>query len=163
MINTIADKVLWKSGQKFRHCNQPMFYEGGRCHCREALKYVKIFIIQRWGKGYSEWKWGKWRILGMLWGPWECIEVMEKGGLVINKYVRKQNKVRWWRTFELHFTEFKIYSWGWPGGAAVKFAHSASAAQGLPVRIPGADTAPFGKPCCGRRPTYKVEEDGHGC
>ena len=19
------------------------------------------------------------------------------------------------------------------------------------------------KPCCGRRPTYKVEEDGHGC
>ena len=19
------------------------------------------------------------------------------------------------------------------------------------------------KPCCGRRPTYKIEEDGHGC
>ena len=19
------------------------------------------------------------------------------------------------------------------------------------------------KPCCGRRPTYKVEDDGHGC
>ena len=29
---------------------------------------------------------------------------------------------------------------------------------------PGADMAPHGKtPCCGRRPTYKVEEDGHGC
>ena len=25
---------------------------------------------------------------------------------------------------------------------------------------PGADMALLGKPCCGRRPTYKVEEDG---
>ena len=28
---------------------------------------------------------------------------------------------------------------GWPGGAAVKFAHSASATWGLPVWIPGVD------------------------
>ena len=28
---------------------------------------------------------------------------------------------------------------------------------------PRPDMAPLGKPCCGRRPTYKVEEDGHGC
>ena len=35
---------------------------------------------------------------------------------------------------------------------------------GSPVRIPGVDMAPRGKkPCCGRRPTYKVDEDGHGC
>ena len=34
---------------------------------------------------------------------------------------------------------------------------------GLPVRIPGADMTPLGMPCCGRCPTYKVEEDGHGC
>ena len=30
---------------------------------------------------------------------------------------------------------------GWPGGAVVKFAHSASAARGSPVWIPGADMA----------------------
>ena len=53
--------------------------------------------------------------------------------------------------------------WGWPGGAVVKFAHSASAAWGSLVQIPGAEMAPLSKPCCGRRPTYKVEEDGHGC
>ena len=52
---------------------------------------------------------------------------------------------------------------GWASGVAVKFAHSASAARGPPVRIPGADMALLGKLCCGRRPTYKVEEDGLGC
>ena len=52
---------------------------------------------------------------------------------------------------------------GWPGGAVVKFARSASAAQGLRVWIPGADMAPLGTPC-GRRPACKkVEEDEHGC
>ena len=50
-----------------------------------------------------------------------------------------------------------------PGGTVVKFTHSASVALGLLVRIPGADMALLVKPCCGRRPTYKVEEDGHGC
>ena len=53
--------------------------------------------------------------------------------------------------------------WVWLGGAAVRFARSASAAWGLPVRITGADMAPLGKPCCGSHPTYKAEEDGHGC
>ena len=52
---------------------------------------------------------------------------------------------------------------GQPGGAAVKFVRSASEARGTLVWIPGPDVAPLGKPCCGRRPTYKVEEDGHGC
>ena len=49
-----------------------------------------------------------------------------------------------------------------PGGAAVKCARSASAAWGSPVWIPGVDMAPFSKPCWGRHPTYKLEEDGHG-
>ena len=45
----------------------------------------------------------------------------------------------------------------------VKCARFALAAQGSPVQIPGVDVALRGKPCCGRHPTYKVEEDGHGC
>ena len=46
----------------------------------------------------------------------------------------------------------------------VKCARSALAAQVSLVRVAGADVAPLGKkPCCGRHPTYKVEEDGHGC
>ena len=55
--------------------------------------------------------------------------------------------------------------WGQPSGAVVKFAHSALGAQGSPVQILAhvQNMAPLGTPCCGRRPTYKVEEDGHGC
>ena len=45
----------------------------------------------------------------------------------------------------------------------VKCARSTSVAQGSLVQIPGTDMAPFVKPCCGRRPTYKIEKDGHGC
>ena len=57
----------------------------------------------------------------------------------------------------------KVSFRGWPGGTAVKFRRSALAAWGSPVWIPGADMALLIKPCCGRHPTYKVEEDGHGC
>ena len=46
--------------------------------------------------------------------------------------------------------------------AQVKFASFTSAAWGSPVWIPGVDVALLVKPCYGKRPTYKVEEDGHG-
>ena len=52
---------------------------------------------------------------------------------------------------------------GQPGGTVVKCAGSALVAWGSPAWILGADMAPLGKPCCGRHPTYKVEEDGHRC
>ena len=63
----------------------------------------------------------------------------------------------------LRFQSGKSKVRGQPGGAVVKFAHSALVACGSPVRIPGADMALPVKPCCGGRPTYKVEENGHGC
>ena len=72
--------------------------------------------------------------------------------------LRELNEVRF-------VNAYKIESWGRPDGAVVKCAHSHSAlaARGSPVRIPGVDMAPLGQPCCDRRPTYKVEEDGHRC
>ena len=39
----------------------------------------------------------------------------------------------------LKFDLSKVFYWGQPGGAEVKFAYSAPAAQGLLVWIPGAD------------------------
>ena len=56
----------------------------------------------------------------------------------------------------------KIQHRGQPGGAAAKFAGSSLVAWGLLVRIPVRTYALHVKPCCDRRPTYKVEEDGHG-
>ena len=49
------------------------------------------------------------------------------------------------------------------GGAVVKCTRSALVARGSLVQIPGMDMALPVKPCSGRHPTYKVEEDGHGC
>ena len=46
-----------------------------------------------------------------------------------------------------HRLKMKIGLRGWPGGAAVKCAHSPSVAQGSLVRIPGVDMAPHDKPC----------------
>ena len=53
--------------------------------------------------------------------------------------------------------------WGQPGAIAVKFACSALAARGSLVRILGADLRTAHQAMLWRRPTYKVEEDGHGC
>ena len=35
--------------------------------------------------------------------------------------------------------------------------------RGSPVQIPGTHLQLLIKSCCGRHPTYKIEEDGHGC
>ena len=55
---------------------------------------------------------------------------------------------------------------GLPGGTAVKRTHSTSAARGrgFGSRVwTWHRLALLGKPCYGRRPTYKVVEGGHGC
>ena len=57
----------------------------------------------------------------------------------------------------------KERSRGWPGGAVVKFMYSASVAQGSRVQIPGTDLHTAHQAMLKWRPTYKVEEDGHGC
>ena len=67
-----------------------------------------------------------------------------------NKKRRKGGRV-YWRGY---YTR-KLWFRGQPGGTAVKCTCSTLAAQGSPVWILGADMALRGKPCCGRRPTYK--------
>ena len=52
---------------------------------------------------------------------------------------------------------------GWPGGRAVKFTRSTSAAWGLLVRILGADLCTTYQAMLRQHPTYKVEEGGHRC
>ena len=52
---------------------------------------------------------------------------------------------------------------GTGAGLVVQGLSSHVPAREAQVRIPFSDMALVGKPCCGRRPTYKVEEDGHGC
>ena len=52
---------------------------------------------------------------------------------------------------------------GQPGGAAVKFTHSGSVAQGSPVWIPGVDLdSGLSKHAVASIP-HKIEEDGHRC
>ena len=48
-------------------------------------------------------------------------------------------------------------------GVAVMFMCSALAAQGSLVQLLGMACTLLIKPCCGRHPTYKVEEDRHRC
>ena len=68
-----------------------------------------------------------------------------------------------YETYTLNTLSLKTIARGQPSGTAIKFAHSTSAARDSLVQILGADMAPLGMPCCGSHPTYKVEEDGHGC
>ena len=57
----------------------------------------------------------------------------------------------------------KIFTpWGEPGGVVVKFAHSASVAQGSPVLRQGVDLTPY-QAMLWQHPTYKMEEDAHRC
>ena len=49
--------------------------------------------------------------------------------------------------------------WGRPAGVEVKFACSASAAQGSQVQIPGADLQTAHQAILWQRLTYEIEED----
>ena len=53
---------------------------------------------------------------------------------------------------------------GRPGGAVVKCSTSWQPGLGFAGSDPGCGhSMAWQKPWCGRHPTYKVEEDGHGC
>ena len=71
----------------------------------------------------------------------------------------KQDKDKAGKTIDPY--QLRVLTHGPAQWRSSKCACSASAAQGLPVQILDMDMAPLGTPCCGRHPTYKVEEDGH--
>ena len=73
-----------------------------------------------------------------------------------------ENVYTHWPSDSLSNKHYQKLMGGRPGGAVIKFASSTLAAWGSQVPIPDGDMTPHGKPCCCRRPTYKVEEDGHG-
>ena len=50
---------------------------------------------------------------------------------------------------------------GWPGGIVVKCVHSAMAARGSQVRIPGMELYIAYQAVVWQHPTYKIEEDWH--
>lgn len=54
-------------------------------------------------------------------------------------------------------------SLGQPGGVMVKFAHSASVAQGSQLQISGMDLYTTHQAMLWWLPTYKIEEDWHRC
>ena len=57
----------------------------------------------------------------------------------------------------------KETAWGQPGGIVVKLERSALVALGSQVRNLGADLHTAHQATLCQCPTYKVEEDGHGC
>ena len=82
----------------------------------------------------------------------------------VHRYDTEKVKLVNWTLLNLETSELqKIPHRDQPGGTAVKCTRSTSVAPGSPVQIPGAYMALLGKLCCHRRPTYKIEEDGHGC
>ena len=94
---------------------------------------------------------------------WECIYYeytfgklyfTKKTHMVILTDVRKAST-------SIHVKEKKDGPVRWHSSYVCMF-HSL-VAQGSPVQILDADVAPLGTPCCGKRPMFKVVEDGHGC
>ena len=57
----------------------------------------------------------------------------------------------------------KMESRGQPSGIVVNFVHTASAAQGSQVRIPGTDLHTVHQAMLWWHPMYKIEEDWHRC
>ena len=51
----------------------------------------------------------------------------------------------------------------WSGGVVVEFTHSTSVAWGSCIRILGVDLPTAHQAMLWPCPTYKTEEDGHGC
>ena len=70
----------------------------------------------------------------------------------------KKVSITWAKILSINVEEKGPAPWG---SSEVRTFHVST--LGFTGLVPGADMALLGKPCCGRHPTYKAEEDGHGC
>ena len=76
----------------------------------------------------------------------------------------RQNKNLAWIIYKTNeWKTDKNRTSGQPSGVVVKFAHSASAAQGSLVQMPGADLHTAHQDMLWQCPIYKAEEDWHRC
>ena len=148
-------------------------FELNRCATRLApTRIFNASFISRMQSLENEWAFDKsinclieCRVKDFLWNSWFLLVGLK---CLISSHSLLPvifQETRWPSLVNLSKPKFFIlkYFRGQPGGIVVKFAHSASVAQGSQVWILGADLHTTHQAVLWWHPTYKIEEYWHRC